>query len=106
MSGSSSPSSNPQPVAPPSAEPAQLLYDVLSPQQLGQLHDSAELPLSVGELRHLESLGDRVSHSEVSSVYGPLSELIRLHIHSSARLAGARSTLLGSDLRVAPFVIG
>ena len=67
---------------------------------------SAELPLSADELRHLESLGDHVSHSEVTSVYGPLAELIRLHIQSSARLAGARSTLLGSDLRVAPFVIG
>lgn len=93
-------------MAPPSAEPAQPLYDALSPSQLGLLHVSAELPLSVSELRHLESLGDRVSHAEVTSVYGPLAELIRLHIRSSARLAGARSTLLGSDLRVAPFVIG
>lgn len=93
-------------MAPPFAEPAQPLYDILSPSQLGLLHKSAELPLSVSELRHLESLGDRVSHSEVTSVYGPLSELIRLHIQSSARLAAKRSTLLGSDLRVAPFVIG
>lgn len=100
------PPRNPQPVAPPSAEPAQPLYDVLTPHQLGLLHNSAEPPLSASELRHLESLGDRVSHAEVKSIYGPLAELIRLHIQSSALLARARSTLIGSDLRVAPFVIG
>ncbi|MEO7999891.1 MAG: type I pantothenate kinase, partial [Gemmatimonadaceae bacterium] len=93
-------------MAPPSAEPAQSLYDVLTPQQLGLLHDTADLPLSHSELRHLESFNDRVSHAEVSSVYVPLAELIRLHIISSARLAKSRSTLLGSELRVAPFVIG
>lgn len=93
-------------MAQPSAEPAQSLYDVLTPQLLGLLHDTADLPLSHSELRHLESLNDRVSQAEVSSVYVPLAELIRLHITTSARLAKSRSTLLGSELRVAPFVIG
>lgn len=93
-------------MSPHSAEPAQPLYDAITPEQLRLLHDSSELPLTPEELRNLESLNDRVSPIEVSSVYGPLTQLIQLNIQNSARLARERSALLGSELEVAPFVIG
>ena len=93
-------------MAPPSAEPAQPLYDVISPEQLRLLPADAALPLTKGELRSLESLNDRVSQAEVASVYVPLTQLIKLNIQNSTRLARERSALLGSNLRVAPFVIG
>lgn len=93
-------------VSPLSAEPAQPLYDAITPEQLRLLHDSSELPLTREELRNLESLNDRVSPVEVASVYGPLTQLIQLNIQNSARLARERSALLGSELQVAPFVIG
>ena len=98
--------SSPHFVAQPSAEPAQSLYDVLTPQQLGLLHDATDQSLSQSELRHLQSFNDRVSQAEVSSVYVPLAELIRLHILNSSRLAKSRSSLLGTELHSAPFVIG
>lgn len=93
-------------MAPSSAEPAQSLYDVITPRQLARLHETEELPLTTSDIRHLESLNDPVSLAEVSSVYVPLAQLIRLHILNSARLATARATLLGSELHAAPFVIG
>jgi type I pantothenate kinase len=93
-------------VAPHSTEPAQPLYDAITLEQLRLLHDSAELPLTREELHSLESLNDRVSPAEVSSIYGPLTQLIQLNIQNSTRLARERSALLGRDLMVAPFVIG
>jgi len=93
-------------VAPLSAEPAQPLYDAITPAHLRLLHDSSELPLTRDELRRLQSLNDRVSPTEVASVYGPLTQLIQLNIQNSQRLARERSALLGSELKVAPFVIG
>lgn len=106
LSSGTPPSSNHRSVAPHSDEPAQPLYDAISPEQLRLLHDSSELPLSREELRSLESLNDRVSPTEVSSVYGPLTQLIQLNIQNSQRLARERSALLGSELPAAPFVIG
>jgi type I pantothenate kinase len=97
---------NTRSVAPLSAEPVQPLYDVILADQLSLLHDAADLPLTRDELRNLESLNDPVSPTEVTSVYGPLTQLIQLNIQNSARLAGERSALLGSELKVAPFVIG
>lgn len=88
------------------AEPAQPLYDAITPGQLRLLHDSSEFTLAPDELRKLQSLNDRVSPAEVSSIYGPITQLIQLNIQNSSRLARERSTLLGSELKVAPFVIG
>ncbi|MGV3710760.1 MAG: type I pantothenate kinase [Gemmatimonas sp.] len=93
-------------MVPSSAEPVQTLYDVLTPEQLGLLHEPSALAISSSELRHLESLNDRVSAKEVANVYDPIAELIRLHIQSSAHLAHARSALIGTELQAAPFVIG
>lgn len=89
-----------------SAEPAQPLYDAISADQLSLLHDTSDLPITLTELHHIESLNDPVSPTEVSSVYGPLVQLIQLNIQNSTRLARERSTLLGSELKAAPFVIG
>lgn len=88
------------------AEPAQPLYDAITPGQLRLLHESSEFTLAPDELRKLQSLNDRVSSTEVSSIYGPITQLIQLNIQNSARLARERSTLLGSELKGAPFVIG
>lgn len=91
---------------PPASEPSSALYDIITPEQLTQLHDAAPVSLTADELRRIQSLNDVVAIDEVSRVWEPLAELIRLHMHSAARLTRERATLLGNTLTHAPFVIG
>ena len=87
-------------------EPSSSLYDTITSEQLALLHDAAHSPLTASELRGIESLNDAVSISEVTRVWEPLTELIRLHIVSAARLTSERAALLGNEPTRAPFVIG
>ena len=89
-----------------SQEPSSPLYDTITSEQLALLHDAAHAPLTANDLRGIESLNDAVSISEVTRVWEPLTELIRLHIVSAARLTSERAALLGKRPTRAPFVIG
>lgn len=71
-----------------------------------ELSPSATSPLTKSEIVELQGLGDRMSLTEVSEVYLPLSRLISLYAVGAKQLHEATSTFLGQRSASTPFVIG
>src|SRR5690606_21522136 len=71
-----------------------------------ELAPSTASPLTKSEIVELQGLGDRMSLTEVSEVYLPLSRLISLYAVGAKRLHAATSAFLGQRSASTPFVIG
>ncbi len=70
------------------------------------LRASTPLLLSEEDLVSLRGINDRVSLSEVSDIYVPLSRLLNLHFAATQHLFEARQKFLGTGPRRVPYIIG
>jgi type I pantothenate kinase len=68
----------------------------------------AATPLTLGEadLAELQGLNERVSLTEVETIYLPVSRLLNLHVAATQGLHRANDTFLGSTPAHTPYVIG
>jgi len=86
--------------------------DALSPyreftaQEWGLLRKDTPLPLSETELEELRGFGERISLSEVSEIYLPLSRLLNLYVGEMQELYRVTSDFLGRAQAKVPYIIG
>lgn len=71
-----------------------------------QLAPSTPMPLGEDELQQVRSLGDFLDASEVTEVYQPLSQLLRLYVTSTRHLHTSTREFLRQRGPTTPFVIG
>ncbi len=70
------------------------------------LRAATPLTLSEADLVELQGLNERVSLTEVETIYLPLSRLLNLHVSATQTLHKATDTFLGSLPAPIPYVIG
>lgn len=71
-----------------------------------RLAPSTPMPLGEDELQQVQSLGDFLDASEVTEVYQPLSQLLRLYVTSTRHLHTSTREFLRQRGPTTPFVIG
>lgn len=71
-----------------------------------KLAPTTPMPLSDEELHQVRSMGDMLDASEVTEVYQPLSQLLRLYFTATQSLHQATHDFLGTSGTTTPFVIG
>lgn len=71
-----------------------------------RLAPSTPMPLGEDELQQVRSLGDFLDASEVTEVYQPLSQLLRLYVTSTRHLHTSTREFLRQRGPTTPFVIG
>lgn len=64
------------------------------------------MPLTDDELHQVRSTGDMLDASEVTEVYQPLSQLLRLYVTAARALHQSTHDFLGTSTSTTPFVIG
>jgi type I pantothenate kinase len=71
-----------------------------------RLAPSTPMPLGENELQQVRSLGDFLDASEVTEVYQPLSQLLRLYVTATRHLHTSTRDFLRQGGPTTPFVIG
>jgi type I pantothenate kinase len=70
------------------------------------LAPSTPMPLTEDELHQVRSMGDMLDASEVTEVYQPLSQLLRLYVTAAKSLHQSTHDFLATSTTTTPFVIG
>ena len=81
-------------------------YVELTRRQWADLADHTDIDLDDQTLARLRGLGDPTSHTDVSEVYVPLTQLLHLHRRHTGHLYRASNAFLSLDTALTPFVIG
>lgn len=70
------------------------------------LAPATPMPLTEKELQQVRSQGDMLDASEVTDVYQPLSQLLRLYVTAAKALHRSTHQFLGTPGQTTPFIIG
>lgn len=81
-------------------------YREFTAQQWGELRKDTPLPLTAEDLEKLKGFGERISLSEVSEIYLPLSRLLNLYVGETQELYRVTSDFLGHAQAKVPYIIG
>jgi len=81
-------------------------YICFSREEWGNLRASTPLTLSESELSKLQGLNEKLSVSEVTEIYLPLSRLLNLYVAATQELHKASVTFLGNHTAKVPYIIG
>jgi len=81
-------------------------YREFTAQQWGELRKDTPLPLTADDLEKLKGFGERISLSEVSEIYLPLSRLLNLYVGEMQELYRVTSDFLGHAQAKVPYIIG
>ena len=83
-----------------------LNFEQISRETWQQLHRDSTVPLTQEELNSIKSFNDRIKLQEVSDVYLPLINLIRIYRKSLKDLSFSKSLFLQHKVASQPFIIG
>lgn len=83
-----------------------LNFEQISRETWQQLHRHSTVPLTQEELNSIKSFNDRIKLQEVSDVYLPLINLIRIYRKSLKDLSFSKSLFLQQKIASQPFIIG
>jgi type I pantothenate kinase len=81
------------------------LYLAFQRQQWGALRDSVPLTLSEGDLANLRGINEKVSLSEVTDIYLPLSRLLNLIVKAKQQRGLVLDEFLGQKPSNSPYII-
>jgi type I pantothenate kinase len=81
-------------------------FDEYDRAQWSDLAPRAPMPLTVEDMQRVRSIGDMLDESEVTEVYQPLSQLLRLYVASATSLHASTHDFLGDPGVKTPFIIG
>ena len=81
-------------------------FEKISRQTWQRLHRNSTVPLTQEELNSIKSFNDRIKLQEVSDVYLPLINLIRIYRKSLEDLSFSKSLFLQQKIPSQPFIIG
>lgn len=81
-------------------------FEKISRQTWQQLHRNTTVPLTQEELNSIKSFNDKISLQEVSDVYLPLINLIRIYRKARKDLSFSKSLFLQQKIASQPFIIG
>ncbi len=71
-----------------------------------RLAPSTPMPLAEHELHQVRSMGDMLDATDVTEVYQPLSQLLRLYVTAARGLHQSTHDFLGTPGTTTPFIIG
>jgi len=83
----------------------QALYLNFDRNQWAELRNSVPLTLNEGELNHLRGINERISLSEVTDIYLPLSRLLNLIVGSKQQRGVILNAFLGRKPTDSPYII-
>jgi type I pantothenate kinase len=75
-------------------------------QAWSALAPATPMPLTEDELQQVRSQGDMLDADEVTEVYQPLSQLLRLYVTAAKTLHESTHEFLGTPGQTTPFIIG
>jgi type I pantothenate kinase len=81
-------------------------FEEFDRQDWARLAPNTPMPLTEGELHQVRSRGDMLDASEVTEVYQPLSQLLRLYVTSARNLHQSTRDFLNENGPTTPFLIG
>ncbi len=81
-------------------------FEKISRQTWQNLHKKTTPPLTLEELDSIKSFNDKISLQDVTDVYLPLTNLIRIYKKSKEDLSFSKSLFLQEKFRNLPFIIG
>lgn len=81
-------------------------FNKINRQTWQRLHRHTTAPLTIEELNAIKSFNDRISLQEVSDVYLPLTNLIRIYKKANEDLSFSKSLFLQQRMTTSPFIIG
>jgi type I pantothenate kinase len=81
-------------------------YISFSREEWGKLRNSLPLSLSEEELTLLQGINEKLSTTEVTEIYLPLSRLLNLYVAATQELHQVTNTFLGRGTEKVPYIIG
>jgi type I pantothenate kinase len=81
-------------------------FEEFDRQDWARLAPNTPMPLTEDELHQVRSRGDMLDASEVTEVYQPLSQLLRLYVTSARSLHQSTRDFLNENGPTTPFLIG
>ena len=81
-------------------------FETISRKEWQRLHQEANAPLTAEELDSIRSLNDKIDVQEVSDIYLPLINLIRIYQKTANDLTFSKSIFLQKTQTNRPFIIG
>ena len=81
-------------------------FERISRETWQQLHRHTTAPLTQEELNSIKSFNDNIKLQEVSDVYLPLINLIRIYRKARTDLTFSKSLFLQKKIKEQPFIIG
>ncbi|EHJ51605.1 type I pantothenate kinase [Streptococcus macacae] len=81
-------------------------FEKISRKDWQHLHQKSQPPLSEDELESIKSLNDNISIKDVTDIYLPLINLIKIYKKSQEDLRFSKSIFLQQDMNSRPFIIG
>ena len=81
-------------------------FETISRKEWQRLHKEGNAPLTAEELDSIRSLNDKIDVQEVSDIYLPLINLIRIYQKTANDLTFSKSIFLQKSQTNRPFIIG
>ena len=81
-------------------------FETISRKEWQRLHKEDNAPLTAEELDSIRSLNDKIDVQEVSDIYLPLINLIRIYQKTANDLTFSKSIFLQKSQTNRPFIIG